>query len=147
MPDEPSNRIMAVLSRDYWRSMSREQRLLWAVISSTITFCFIAMAWNVPLEKMSIRLATWLCLLGIAYYMRVKPSIRVNRVVYIITGGSWIGMALIVFLAFSGIGRWLTDTLGAAPSIIINLIIPWIAGALIGDWIGRKREYRFFKHQ
>ena len=124
------------------RSMSYERKLLLAILSSTITFGLISVVLDVPPEKLATRLAIWLCLLGIAYYIHGRPSIKVNRIVYIITGGAWIGMALIVFLAFSGIGRWLTENLGAAPSIIINLIIPWIMGALVGDWIGRKRGYR-----
>jgi len=124
--------------------MSWERRLLWAVISSTITFAFMTLAWDIPLEKLARRFTTWLCVLVIAYYIQARPSIRVNRITYIIAGGSWIGMALIVFLAFSGISRWLTANFGTGPSFIITLIVPWIVGALIGDWIGRKREYRFF---
>ena len=129
---------------NYWRSLSWERRLLWAVISSTIGFAFVAIAWNAPLEKLASRFATWLCLLGIAYYIRARPSIEVNRAIYLLAGTTWIGIALIAFLAFSGIGGWLTDNLGATPSIILNLIVPFIVGALIGEWIGRKREYRLF---
>ena len=129
----------------YWRSLSWERRLLWAVMSSTITFCFMAITWKVPFEKLASRFAAWLCLLGIAYYVRARPSIRVNRVIYLVAGTTWIGLALIAFLAFSGIGRWLTDNLGATPSFIINLVVPWIVGALMGECIGRKREYRLFR--
>jgi len=78
----------------------------------------------------------------IAYYIRVRPSTKVNRALYILLGITPIGFILWIFLAVSGIGRWLTDNLGVWPSLIIGFTVPYIIGAFIGDWIGKRRNYR-----
>jgi hypothetical protein len=84
---------------------------------------------------------TFVCI-GIAYYIRVRPSMRVNRAIYILLGVSPIGFGLWILYAVSGIGRWLTTHLGVWPSLVIGFTMPYIIGAFIGDWIGRRRNYR-----
>lgn len=54
------------------------------------------------------------------------------------------GFAMMMFLAYSGIGRWLTDSLGVSLSMIVVFTVPLIVGALLGDLIGRKRGYALF---
>jgi len=85
--------------------------------------------------------------LGGAYYIRVRPSIKVNKVVYILFGITPIGFGLFILyslfcgitnfakfiMSFEPFGRWLH--LG----IIIGL---FTIGGFIGSWIGKKREYR-----
>lgn len=97
---------------------------------------------HAPLERVVGGVAlTFLCI-GIAYYIRVRPSMRVNRIVYILFGITPIGFVLWIFLAVSGIGRWLTNNLGGWPSFIVCFTVPYIIGAFIGDWIGKRRNYR-----
>jgi len=87
-----------------------------------------------------------LSFLGIcfAYYIRVRPSMNVNRALYILLGGGvtyWIifgGTAFIIWATglpppTQYLGPWITN--------IIFMIAPWIIGAFIGDWIGKRRNY------
>ena len=96
---------------------------------------------HVPLERMVSGVAlTFLCV-GIAYYIRVRPSIKVNRAIYILLGITPIGFVLWIAYALT-IGRHVTNYLGAWTSLIISFTVPYIIGAFIGDWIGRRRNYR-----
>ena len=97
---------------------------------------------HVPLESAAVGLTLALLGVGIAYYIRVRPSMRVNRALYILLGITPIGFVLWIVYAISGIGRWLTNTLSAWPSLIIGFTIPYIIGAFIGDWIGKRRNYQ-----
>jgi len=96
-----------------------------------------------PLERVAGGLAITFLMIGFAYYIRIKPSRKVNRGVYILLGFSPIGFCLWLLYAFSGIGRFLT-TLGPWGSLVSMLLfpIPYIIGAFIGDWIGKRRNYR-----
>ncbi len=85
--------------------------------------------------------------LGGAYYIRVRPSIKVNKLVYILFGITPIGFGLVILYAlicgitnfskfimsFTPFGSWLQ--LG----IIIGL---FTIGGFIGNWFGKKRDYR-----
>jgi hypothetical protein len=94
-----------------------------------------------PLSSVIGGMAISLLGVGIAYYIRVRPSMTVNRVVYIL-GGIGIGWVMWVLYAITGIGRWATDTLGVWPSLIIGFAVFYTIGALIGDWIGKRRNYQ-----
>ena len=97
---------------------------------------------HAPLERIVGGVALTFFCIGIAYYIRIKPSRKVNRTIYILLGISPIGFGLWIFCAVSGIGRFLTTHLGHWPSFIIGFTVPYIVGAYIGDWIGRRRNYR-----
>ena len=85
--------------------------------------------------------------LGVAYYMRVRPSIKVNKLAYIIFGITPIGFGFVILYAlicgitnfskfivsFKPFGSWLQ--LG----LIIGL---FTIGGFIGNWLGKKRDYR-----
>ena len=94
-------------------------------------------------ERVAGGLAITFLMIGFAYYIRIKPSRKVNRGVYILLGFSPIEFCLWLLYAFSGIGRFLT-TLGPWGSLVSMLLfpIPYIIGAFIGDWIGKRRNYR-----
>ncbi|MDH5780355.1 MAG: hypothetical protein OEZ29_07135 [Candidatus Bathyarchaeota archaeon] len=97
---------------------------------------------HVPLERMTGLVAlTFLCI-GIAYYSRVRPSMKVNRGIYILFGVTPIGFGLWILYALSGIGRFLNTHLDPFLSFIVAFITPYVMGAFIGDWIGRRRNYR-----
>jgi len=80
--------------------------------------------------------------LGFGYYFLARLKIKVSRALYILLGVSPIGLFIMLAFAFSGLAEFLIDNLALWPSFIINLTVPYIIGAFIGDWIGRKRGYR-----
>jgi len=85
--------------------------------------------------------------LGGAYYFRVHPSKKFNKTIYILFGitpigaGLWILYAVVCGLTnfchflnnFKPYGPWLNLTFQ---------IILFIIGGFIGNWIGKKRDYR-----
>lgn len=119
-------------------------KLLWvAVIMSTVALGAASfLLTRIPLERIVCGVALTLVCIGITYYIRIRTSRRVNRVVYILIGITPIGFVIWIVLAVSGIGGWLTYHFGVWPSIIISFTVPYIIGAFIGDWIGRRRDYR-----
>jgi hypothetical protein len=121
----------------WWKSLWIATLLL-TIASGVISYFLL----HVPLERTVSAVALTFFCIGIAYYIRVRPSMKVNRALYILLGISPIGFALWIVYAVSGIGRWITDTLGVWPSLIIGFTVPLIIGALIGDWIGKRRNYR-----
>jgi hypothetical protein len=95
-----------------------------------------------PLERLVGGVALTLLMVGIAYYIRVRPSLKVNRAIYILVGITPIGFILWMFWAVSGIGRWITEMAGPGSSLLISWAICYGIGAFIGDWIGKRRNYR-----
>jgi len=80
--------------------------------------------------------------LGFAYYIRVRPSLRVNKAIYILLGITPIGFGLCLLYGLTGISRYLIN-LGSGW-IWLNLsifIILLVIGGFIGNWIGKKRDY------
>jgi len=112
--------------------------LLLTIASGVVSYFLFSVA----LERVVGGLALTIFCISIAYYIRVRPSMKVNRAIYILLGISPIGFLLWIVFAVSGIGRWLTDNLGAWPSLIIGFTAPYIIGAFIGDWIGKRRNYQ-----
>jgi len=79
--------------------------------------------------------------IGFAYYIRVRPSMRLNRALYILLGITPIGFGLWILYALSGIGMFITTHFGSWVSLIIGFTVPYAIGAFIGDWIGKRRNY------
>jgi hypothetical protein len=67
--------------------------------------------WQVPLERTVGGLALTFFCIGIAYYIRVRPSMKVNRAIYILLGISPIGFVLWISY-MSTVGRYVTELLG-----------------------------------
>ncbi|MFW9988450.1 MAG: hypothetical protein ACFFC3_07330 [Candidatus Odinarchaeota archaeon] len=80
--------------------------------------------------------------LGIAYYIRIKPNIKINKAVYILLGITPIGFGLCLLYGLIGISRLLVS-LGSwwIYLNIINFITLLTIGGFIGNWIGKKRNY------
>jgi ABC-type uncharacterized transport system permease subunit len=112
--------------------------LLTTIASGVVGYFFL----RVPLERTVGGVALTFFCIGISYYIRIKPSRRVNRGLYILLGISPIGFVLWVVLGLSGVGRLLTNYLGVWPSLIMSFTVPYIIGAFIGDWLGKRRNYR-----
>lgn len=113
--------------------------VLFIAIGSGVAGYFLL---HIPLERMVPGVALAFLCMGVAYYVRIKPSRRVSRGIYILLGISPIGFGLWIVLGLSGVGRLLTNYLGVWPSLIISFTVPYVMGAFIGDWIGKRRNYR-----
>lgn len=98
--------------------------------------------WHVPLGRVMGGVVLTFIGIGFTYYIRVRPSMKINRALYILFGITPIGFGLWIIWATSGIGRLLNKLVGALPSLLISWIVCYGIGALIGDWIGRRRNYR-----
>ena len=119
-------------------------RPLWIVtlLGIIVSALFSFIIFRVPLERAILGLVLSFLCVGFAYYIRVRPSIKVNRALYILLGITPIGFSLWLVLAVSGLARWLTNTVGAFPSLIIGWAVCFGIGALIGDWLGKRRNYQ-----
>lgn len=81
--------------------------------------------------------------LGSAYYIRIKPSLKINKILYILLGFSPIGFGLWLLYMFTGMSRFLVSL--GSWYIQLNILIMisiFVIGGLIGNWIGKKRDYR-----
>jgi hypothetical protein len=84
--------------------------------------------------------ATLLCI-GFAYYIRVRPSMRINRAVYILIGITPIGIILWFICSFILNRVIITSASGTLPLFLASGAVCIGVGALIGDWIGKRRNY------
>jgi hypothetical protein len=106
------------------------------IVSGLVSF----LIFGIPLERVIALLFFAFACIGFAYYIRVRPSIKVNRAVYVMLGISPIGFCLSLVWIFT-IGRYTTPLLGIL-GFFIGLIVPCTIGAFIGDWIGKRRNYQ-----
>ncbi len=77
---------------------------------------------------------------GFAYYIRIRPSVTINRAVYVLIGVTPIGFVLGILWELT-VGSLLNGYVGAYPALLISLAIWLPIGGYIGDWIGKKRCY------
>ena len=85
--------------------------------------------------------------LGIAYYIRIRPSIKVNKAVYILLGITPIGFGLwILYAVVCGLTNFCHFLNNLRPyGYVLNIafqILLFIIGGFIGNWIGKTRNYR-----
>jgi ABC-type uncharacterized transport system permease subunit len=134
----------SILTRTHRIEKPRWWRPLWiaSLLGIIISALVLFLSGYVPLERMILGLVISFFCIGVAYYIRVKPSMKVNRALYVLLGITPIGFSLWMVLALSGLGRWLTNMVGAFPSLIIGWVVCLGIGALIGDWLGKRRNYQ-----
>ncbi len=108
-----------------------------ATIVSGVVMYFL---FDVPLARAAGGVALTFICIGFAYYIRVSPSMTVNRALYILLGITPLGFSLMMLYVVSGIGSFIAAHLGPVPNLI-GFIVPYIIGAFIGDWIGKRRNY------
>jgi hypothetical protein len=123
------------LSKPWWWKPLWIVSALCIVVSGFVFFLFGA-----PIERIILYSALAVLGLGAAYYIRVRPSLKVNRVVYICLGFG-IGWVVWVIYALSGAGLFMVNLIGVYPALVLNFLF-YVVGALIGDWIGKKRNYQ-----
>jgi len=95
----------------------------------------------VPIEKGATTLIIILIFECLAYYARTKSSISLNRIMYILMGAP-IGFVL-WYMSWLLIVREMYPKAGEDLTVvIISMLICFSIGALIGDFIGRLRNYK-----
>ena len=109
--------------------------LLGPIVSGLVS----VLIFHIPLERVIALLFFVFASIGFAYYIRVRPSVKINRAVYIGFGISPIGFCLSLAWIFT-VGREMTHLFGIWGLYII-LIVSGTIGAFIGDWIGKRRKY------
>ena len=122
--------------------------MLFFGIASVILALLNGYAFNIPIERTALVVIMVMLTFGFAFYIRVRPSQSGNRVFFIAVGTFCIGFlfwaAVTLLLLHSGL-RWLiiqsTGNIGDDLTALATLIICWILGGFVGDWIGRKRNY------
>ena len=103
---------------------------------------------GIPLERTMAVVVILLLTTSFAFYIRVRPSTSGNRVFFIAVGTFVLGFVFwaIVVLLMNGSGlRYQlfreTGNFGDDFFALTSLIICWIAGGFVGDWVGRRRNY------
>ena len=136
LPKKPNFALAHKMSKPRWWRPLWIVSLLGIIISGLVLF----LSGYVPLERMIFGLVLAFLCVGVAYYIRVRPSMKVNRALYVLLGitpfGFVISVAYAVFL-----GRYVTGWLMGWFNIIVTIGI-LIAGGFIGDWIGKQRNYQ-----
>ncbi len=141
-PNLPNNKMQAATAKKNPPKPSWWKPFWKALVVVALIFVVINyFIFHYPLSSVIGGLAITLLGIGAAYYIRVRPSLKVNRVVYIFLGCGISVVLLVVVYGISGLGRWVTNTLGAWPSLIIGYAVFVPIGILIGDWIGKRRNY------
>ena len=84
-----------------------------------------------------------LCLLGIgiAYYIRIRPSVTINRAVYVLIGITPIGLIMWFVSSFVFNRVIITAASGSSALFYVSGAVCLSVGALIGDRIGKRRGY------
>jgi hypothetical protein len=129
------------------RRMKVPSRLRWwmpfwaFVIATTVALGFISYFYlNQPLLGVLEAEAFAFVLICVAYYIRVRPNLKVNRGIYILLGITPIGFLLWVAEVFA-LSRFFAISSIGWPLLLTASVIPFVIGAFIGDWIGKKRSY------
>jgi DNA-binding transcriptional ArsR family regulator len=128
-------------------------KAIWLICSITFTLLafFLWYALNTPIYRLI--MALFVAQVGSAflYYIRVKPE-KTGRVLWIVLGISVIGG--VFWLLIQGVVKetgfrflvlqWAGNA-GFDLFALISLVITWTLGAFVGDWIGKKKKYKFFR--
>jgi hypothetical protein len=140
------NRIRGWIPNDYRIAFGQKVskpswwKPLWSISALGIVLsAFALFLVGFALDRVILGMVFAFTCLGIAYYIRVRPSLKINRLVYVCLGIG-IGWVVWVIYALSGAGLAVYEAIGAYPALSVNFIF-YIAGAVLGDQIGKKREY------
>ncbi len=134
---QDKNEAKVSKTKPWWWKLLWIITLLATIASGGIGYFLL----HVSLARMAGGLAIAFLGIGFAYYVRVRPSLKLNRALYILLGISPLGFILMILYIVSGIGSFIAAHLGPVPNLIIGFIVPYIVGAFIGDWIGKRRNY------
>ena len=112
--------------------------LIIATIILGITMPFIT---SIPFETSIMYMILTLGFLGLAYLGRVKQSLHLNRIMYILLGVFIGGVSWVVSLPF--LNGLIVQGIDESTVTIVSLVVYFgILGPIIGDLIGRARNYK-----
>jgi hypothetical protein len=141
-----------LLKIEFLRTEPRWWKPYWIVLvvaAILVSVILVPLLLNVSLEDAAISVVMSLLCIGFAYYIRVRPSIRINRAMYVFVGIVSIGFllwaAIMLLLKAGGILTLIrSSSFGGLIDIVIGSLFvgSYVAGAFIGDWIGKKLNYR-----
>jgi len=81
-------------------------------------------------------------LIAFAYYIRKTNSLKVWRTVWVLGLGAG-GIGTLILAVMLGVfGKTLILYLGPGPSLLLTFVTAITVGALLGDYIGKRRGYR-----
>lgn len=80
-------------------------------------------------------------LIATAYYIRRISSLKLWRMIWIMFGACGIG-TLILGVLLGVFGKTLVLLLGPWPALLLSFGVAIALGALLGDYIGKRRGYR-----
>ena len=80
--------------------------------------------------------------IAFAYYIRKTNSLKVWRTVWVLGLGAG-GIGTLILAVMLGVfGKTLILYLGPGPSLLLTFVTAITVGALLGDYIGKRRGYR-----
>ena len=136
VPKEPLKLYLHKMTKPMWWKPFWISLVI-VTIATAILFFF---ALHMPLQQLIIGTVVAFVAIGFAYYIRIKPSFKANRALYVLLGITPFGFVLSVAYAVF-LGRYVTGWLMGWFNIIVTIGI-LITGAFIGDWIGKRRNYQ-----
>ena len=134
------SKVKAKRSKPWWWKPLWIVTLLLAIASGVAGFFFL----DVPLARAIAGVALTFLAIGIAYYIRIRPSITVNKAIYITFGAGAVGMLVQfgTYFIFTATGLPSpSNYLGVWEIMIMFFIAPNLIGGYIGYWIGKRRNY------
>jgi DNA-binding HxlR family transcriptional regulator len=99
---------------------------------------------NQSLDKAIVYTVIALMILGFGYYVRVKPSITVNKFVYIVILGSFVGCLLWfigLFIAMASFPRPHTEATDNILFVVLTTL-SFAIGPIVGYFIGKARNFK-----
>ena len=129
-----------------------KSKFYWIALSIVIVVCILILgvAKNIPVQQVALIMVTVLSVLGLAGYIRVKPSNLTikSRATYLFVGGTVIGYSAwavtVILLAVTGLGAQVANPLGNQLFIISSQIIFTVMGAFVGDFLSKNMAFLSF---
>ncbi len=133
--DQPKP-VSLVKRKSYWITLTL------FMLVFTIVFGY---ANKISVEGEALILATIFSIIAFAFYLGFKPSVKYDkRATFMFAGASIVGFciwaAMVLALSANGIILQIVNLTGTYFFSITSLIICLIAGAFIGDLIGKNKE-------
>jgi hypothetical protein len=81
-------------------------------------------------------------LIATAYYIRKINSLKVWRIVWVLFVGVGVIGTLTLVVLLGVFGKTLVLSLGPEPALLLSFGVAIVLGALVGDYIGKRRGYQ-----
>ena len=137
----PGQPINITKSKFYWIALS---------IVTVVCILILGVTTNIPVQQVALIMVTVLSVLGLAGYIRVKPSnltIKL-RATYLFVGATVIGYSvwalMVILLAVTGLGAQVANPLGNQLFTISSQIIFIVMGAFVGDFLSKNMTFLSF---